>query len=51
MNSIPQQEVANGRGQSENFLAIPITLLNFVAKNPSPSNPSGAGASVLIIGF
>jgi hypothetical protein len=34
-----------------NFLAIPITLLSLVAKNPSPSNPSGAGASVLITGF
>jgi hypothetical protein len=36
MNSIPQQEVANGKGQIEFFLARPITLFKDVAKNPSP---------------
>ncbi len=51
INSIPQQEVAKGKGQSENFRAIPITLLSFVAKKPSPSKPSGASASILITGL
>jgi hypothetical protein len=41
INSIPQQEVANGRGQSELALAKPITASIFVAKNPGPSSPSG----------
>ena len=41
MNSIPQQEVANGRGQREFFRANPTTLSNEVAKNPSPMCPSG----------
>jgi hypothetical protein len=36
MNSIPQQEVANGRGQIEFFLARPMILVSLVAKNPSP---------------
>jgi hypothetical protein len=48
---MPQHEVAKGKGQRENFLAIPMTLLSFVAKKPSPSNPSGAGASVFITGL
>jgi hypothetical protein len=51
MNSIPQHEVAKGNGHNENFLAIPITLLSLVAKKPSPSKPSGAGALVIIVGF
>jgi hypothetical protein len=33
INSIPQQEVANGSGQIEFFLARPITLSSEVAKN------------------
>jgi hypothetical protein len=36
MNSIPQQLVANGKGQIEFFLARPTTSLNLVEKNPSP---------------
>ena len=51
INSIPQQEVANGNGQSENLRAIPIISLNFPAKKPSPSIPGGAGALVLITGL
>jgi hypothetical protein len=39
MNSIPQQEVANG--QSELARAIPTTSFR-VVKNPSPTTPSGA---------
>jgi hypothetical protein len=41
MNSIPQHEVANGKGQSELALANPTALSNDVAKNPAPSKPSG----------
>jgi hypothetical protein len=42
MNSIPQQEVANGNGHKEFFLARPTTELSCVAKKPSPGTPSGA---------
>jgi hypothetical protein len=42
MNSIPQQEVANGNGQSELARAKPTTSFSFVAKKPSPAKPSGA---------
>jgi hypothetical protein len=45
INSIPQQEVANGKGQSELARAKPTTSLNLVAKYPSPTNPSG-GATI-----
>jgi hypothetical protein len=41
INSMPQQEVAKGSGQSEFFLARPTTSLSFVAKNPWPACPSG----------
>jgi hypothetical protein len=41
MNSIPQQEVANGNGQMELLLASPITLSKVVAKNPGAEYPSG----------
>jgi hypothetical protein len=41
MNSIPQQEVAKGNGQSELARAIPTTSFRVVAKNPSPTTPSG----------
>jgi hypothetical protein len=37
MNSIPQHEVANGKGQSEFALANPTALSKDVAKNPAPS--------------
>jgi len=36
MNSIPQQEVAKGKGHIEFARAIPITWSKRVAKNPSP---------------
>src|SRR5690606_241946 len=49
--SIPQHEVAKGSGQSEWLLAKPITLLNLVAKKPSPSKPSGGVASILTVGL
>jgi hypothetical protein len=39
MNSIPQQEVAKGNGQSELARAIPTTSFRVVAKNPSPTTP------------
>jgi hypothetical protein len=42
MNSIPQQEVAKGRGHMEFFLAKPTTLSREVAKKPSPICPSGS---------
>jgi hypothetical protein len=42
INSIPQQEVAKGKGQSELALARPTTSFSFVAKKPSPTTPSGA---------
>src|SRR6185436_1700890 len=50
MNSIPQQDVANGNGHNEFFLARPTTLLNEVAKKPGPSNPSGA-FSIFVFGI
>jgi len=49
MNSIPQQDVANGNGHKELALAKPITLSNEVAKNPCPSYPSGASTIFTII--
>jgi hypothetical protein len=48
MNSIPQQEVANGSGHNELALAKPTTSLSLVAKNPSPVTPSG-GATIFIL--
>jgi hypothetical protein len=47
MNSIPQQDVAKGNGQSELARAIPTTSFRVVAKNPSPTTPSG-GSTILI---
>ena len=41
MYSIPQQDVAKGRGQSELARAIPITLSYAVKKYPSPVTPGG----------
>ena len=37
MNSIPQHEVANGKGHRELARANPTALSNDVAKNPAPS--------------
>jgi hypothetical protein len=47
MNSIPQHEVAKGRGQMEFFLANPTTLSKEVAKKPSPMCPSGISTSLI----
>jgi hypothetical protein len=47
INSIPQQEVAKGKGQSELARAKPTTSLSFVAKKPSPTTPSG-GATIVV---
>jgi hypothetical protein len=47
MNSMPQQEVAKGRGQREFFLASPTTSLSLVAKNPSPGYPSGISTMLM----
>jgi hypothetical protein len=41
MNSIPQQEVANGKGQIEFLRASPTAFSSDVAKNPGPSIPAG----------
>jgi hypothetical protein len=42
MNSIPQQDVANGKGHKECERANPTTLSIDVAKKPDPSIPGGA---------
>jgi hypothetical protein len=47
MNSIPQHEVAKGNGHNELALAKPTTSFSFVAKNPSPTTPSG-GATIFV---
>jgi hypothetical protein len=47
MNSIPQQDVANGSGQIEFFRARPITPFNVVAKNPSPWWPWGISTMLI----
>jgi hypothetical protein len=49
MNSIPQQEVAKGKGQSELARANPTTSFNFVAKYPSPVTPSGGGTNFVLV--
>src|ERR1700749_2988667 len=41
MNSMPQQDVAKGKGQMEFFRASPTAFSNEVAKNPGPSIPAG----------
>jgi hypothetical protein len=40
-HELNQQEVAKGNGQSEFARAIPTTSFRGVAKNPSPTTPSG----------
>ena len=47
INSIPQQEVANGKGHNECERAKPTTLSKEVAKKPEPSIPGGA-STILI---
>jgi hypothetical protein len=49
INSIPQQDVANGRGHSELARANPMALSNVVAKNPAPSTPGGASDKVILL--
>jgi hypothetical protein len=51
INSIPQHEVANGKGQSEFARASPITPSSFVAKKPGPSIPSGDFATSNFVFF
>src|SRR5690606_28847034 len=49
INSIPQQDVANGRGHNEFARASPMALSNLVAKNPAPSTPGGASDKVILL--
>jgi len=42
INSIPQHDVANGKGHKECERANPMTLSKDVAKKPDPSMPGGA---------
>src|SRR5690606_32900610 len=49
INSIPQQEVAKGSGQSELARANPMALSKVVAKNPAPSTPGGASDKVILL--
>src|SRR4249920_3756951 len=49
MNSIPQQEVAKGRGHIEFLRASPTASLSLVAIKPSPVCPSGI--STMLIEF
>jgi hypothetical protein len=53
MNSIPQHEVAKGKGHNEFARASPTALSNDVAKNPAPSKPSGLwlGSMFTLISF
>jgi len=46
---MPQQLVANGKGQIEFFLAKPTISLSFEEKYPWPSYPSGE--ETIEIGF
>jgi hypothetical protein len=48
MNSIPQHDVANGKGQSEFARAKPTKLSKLVAKKPAPSIPGGASATLTV---
>src|SRR5690606_17465104 len=49
INSIPQQDVANGKGHKEFARASPMALSNVVAKNPAPSTPGGASDKVILL--
>jgi hypothetical protein len=49
MNSIPQQEVAKGKGQIELLRANPTASANLVAKKPSPLKPAGASTCLIFI--
>src|SRR5690606_26363598 len=48
MNSMPQQEVANGKGQMEFLRASPTTFSRLVAKKPAPSIPGGFSARLTL---
>src|SRR5690606_13044276 len=47
INSIPQQDVAKGKGQSELALAKPMALSKVVATKPDPCTPGGASANLM----
>jgi hypothetical protein len=47
INSMPQHEVAKGKGHMEFFLARPTTSPNFDAKKPSPWCPSGIADTLI----
>src|SRR5690606_16365112 len=47
INSMPQHDVANGKGHREFALAKPMALSNVVAKKPDPSTPGGAAANLI----
>jgi hypothetical protein len=49
MNSIPQQEVAKGNGQSE-FTSHTYNIIQFCGENPSPTTPSG-GSTILCLNY
>ena len=51
MNSIPQHDVAKGKGHNEFLRAIPTTSSSFVTKNPGPSKPSGLLAISTFVRF
>jgi hypothetical protein len=46
INSIPQQEVANGNGHKECERARPTAFSMEVAKKPDPSIPGGASTNL-----
>ena len=50
MNSMPQQEVAKGRGQMELLLARPDHLVQSSGEHPGAEYPSG-GSTLLYIGL
>src|SRR5690606_38029053 len=48
INSMPQQDVANGSGQIEFLRASPTTFSRLVAKKPAPSMPGGFSARLIL---
>jgi hypothetical protein len=49
INSMPQQDVAKGKGHNECDLANPTTLSMDVAKKPEPSIPGGASTKFISV--
>jgi hypothetical protein len=47
INSIPQHDVAKGKGHKEFARASPTALSRVVAKKPAPETPGGAGANFI----